>query len=254
MAPEAFLGGTATNALDIWSLGCTVIEMVTGKPPYWDLGSMAAMFRITQGGHPPIPTNLSSSLENFLHCCFQSEPTQRYTCEQLLAHEWLKPHKIGARARAATLSPEETKLALLSPSERKLNDNDLQVYRDSCLLGRKYDGLAMEDALDELMHLPEPPNLLIPFYERANINEGANFNSEEERLQSEKESLLELCQSLQQQLGEVLSEKQKALVIARKFCESSQAANLSSKQSIAQLQSYKDHQQRYERESTASLR
>lgn len=38
MAPEVIEpSGQVTSACDIWSLGCTIIELMTGKPPYYDL-------------------------------------------------------------------------------------------------------------------------------------------------------------------------------------------------------------------------
>lgn len=35
-------------ASDIWSLGCTIIELITGMPPYGQLNPMAALFHMVQ--------------------------------------------------------------------------------------------------------------------------------------------------------------------------------------------------------------
>lgn len=43
MAPEVIELSGATTASDIWSLGCTVIELLDGKPPYHRLAPMPAL-------------------------------------------------------------------------------------------------------------------------------------------------------------------------------------------------------------------
>ena len=59
MAPEIIeLSGVTTKA-DIWSVACTVIELLTGKPPYFDLEPMSALFRIAQDDHPSLPEGIS---------------------------------------------------------------------------------------------------------------------------------------------------------------------------------------------------
>lgn len=98
MAPEVVMGSEISAASDIWSLGCTIIEMITGKPPFWDVGSFAAMFRITEDNHPPIPDNLSDELNNFLLCCFQKDISIRSSAIQLLDHPWI----IGERDRTVS--------------------------------------------------------------------------------------------------------------------------------------------------------
>lgn len=39
-----------TSSSDIWSVGCLIIELLTGLPPYYDLQPMSALFRIVQVG------------------------------------------------------------------------------------------------------------------------------------------------------------------------------------------------------------
>ena len=59
MAPEVIELSGATTASDIWSVGCTVIELIEGKPPYHKLQPMQALFRIVNDEHPPIPGSAS---------------------------------------------------------------------------------------------------------------------------------------------------------------------------------------------------
>jgi len=39
-APEVIEHGEAVIKSDIWSLGCTLIQLITGKPPYWDIENL----------------------------------------------------------------------------------------------------------------------------------------------------------------------------------------------------------------------
>lgn len=59
MAPEVIELNGATTASDIWSLGCTVIELLDCKPPYHHLQTMAALFRVVNDDHPPLPESAS---------------------------------------------------------------------------------------------------------------------------------------------------------------------------------------------------
>jgi serine/threonine protein kinase len=59
MAPEVIELSGASTASDIWSLGCTVIELLDGKPPYHKLQPMQALFKIVSDDHPPLPDGAS---------------------------------------------------------------------------------------------------------------------------------------------------------------------------------------------------
>ncbi|GLT66207.1 hypothetical protein SLA2020_385870 [Shorea laevis] len=76
-------------AVDIWSLGCTIIEMFTGKPPWSDYEGAAAMFKVMKDT-PPIPETLSPEGKDFLRCCFRRNPADRPSASMLLEHRFLK--------------------------------------------------------------------------------------------------------------------------------------------------------------------
>ncbi|KAL6636864.1 hypothetical protein ACP70R_024436 [Stipagrostis hirtigluma subsp. patula] len=76
-------------AVDIWSLGCTIIEMFTGKPPWSGLEGPAAMFKVLRTD-PPIPDNLSPEGKDFLRCCFKRNPAERPTASMLLEHPFIQ--------------------------------------------------------------------------------------------------------------------------------------------------------------------
>ncbi|KAJ2226104.1 Protein kinase of the Mitotic Exit Network, partial [Coemansia sp. RSA 485] len=90
IAPEVLQLKGATTASDIWSLGCTIVQMVDGKAPYQDLQPMAAMFRIGQDEHPPFPHNISVLLRDFLSKCLVHVPSARATADELRNHEWIR--------------------------------------------------------------------------------------------------------------------------------------------------------------------
>ncbi|XP_015691864.1 MAP3K epsilon protein kinase 1-like isoform X4 [Oryza brachyantha] len=90
MAPEVIEMSGVCAASDIWSVGCTVIELLTCAPPYYDLQPMPALFRIVQDVHPPIPEGLSPEITDFLRQCFQKDAIQRPDAKTLLMHPWLQ--------------------------------------------------------------------------------------------------------------------------------------------------------------------
>ncbi|KAK2764027.1 hypothetical protein FQN54_009646 [Arachnomyces sp. PD_36] len=89
MAPEVIELSGATTASDIWSLGCTVIELLEGKPPYYKLQPMPALFRIVNDDHPPLPQGASPAVRDFLMQCFQKDPNLRVSARKLLKHPWI---------------------------------------------------------------------------------------------------------------------------------------------------------------------
>uniref|UniRef100_G3T125 Mitogen-activated protein kinase kinase kinase 19 n=1 Tax=Loxodonta africana TaxID=9785 RepID=G3T125_LOXAF len=92
MAPEVINESGYGRKSDIWSIGCTVFEMATGKPPLASMDRMAAMFYI--GAHrglmPPLPDHFSEHAADFVRVCLTRDQRERPSALQLLKHSFLK--------------------------------------------------------------------------------------------------------------------------------------------------------------------
>ena len=90
MAPEVIeQKGNISAKCDIWSLGSTIIQLLTTYPPYYELNWVGALFRIVQDGCPPLPEDISPNLRDFLLRCFEKEPEKRASAKELLMHPWI---------------------------------------------------------------------------------------------------------------------------------------------------------------------
>ena len=92
MAPEIVKNNDViTRFSDIWSLGCTVIEMINGKPPWSNIKNpFNVLFKIANSKSPPdIPKNCSFNLRDFISCCLKINPYERLNVTQLLKHPFI---------------------------------------------------------------------------------------------------------------------------------------------------------------------
>ncbi|KAL6911556.1 hypothetical protein ACP4OV_000361 [Aristida adscensionis] len=89
MAPEVAKAKPHGPPADIWSLGCTVLEMLTGKVPYPDMEWTHALLKIGRGIPPEIPNTLSEDARDFIKRCVQANPNDRPSAAQLLEHPFV---------------------------------------------------------------------------------------------------------------------------------------------------------------------
>ena len=73
------------------SLACTVVEMLTGYPPYYGQAEILVAVLIANGGNPPyvLPDGTSDEAKNFLRRCFQFERKDRPTASELLSDPFI---------------------------------------------------------------------------------------------------------------------------------------------------------------------
>lgn len=97
MSPESILKKEYEPPMDVWSVGCLVAEMATGKPVWgrsrnddvWGL-----LMRIGfDDGLPEIPSDMSEVGKDFLRRCFVRDPQSRWTADMLLKHPFVADSK-----------------------------------------------------------------------------------------------------------------------------------------------------------------
>jgi len=93
MSPECVKGAMLTTATDIWSMACTVLEMATGRPPWFELNftnNWAAMYHLSQAERGPnIPPHLTPAAHDFLSLCLRVNAAERPTASELLQHAFV---------------------------------------------------------------------------------------------------------------------------------------------------------------------
>eukprot|EP01083_Nonionella_stella_P047962 128454_1 len=125
MAPEVIKQTGHGRYADIWSLGCTVIEMLTGKPPWHQFKTqVSALFHIASTNKPPqLPPNLSPTARSFILQCLQRNPKHRPNSYKLLQHPF-----VCNVAKLAIETPNNVSLTMLSPATKQ---TELEYHADT---------------------------------------------------------------------------------------------------------------------------
>jgi len=146
MPPEVIKEQRYSKKSDVWSIGCTVLQMASGKPPYNELDNhYAVLIRITSTDeHPPFDEKaLSEEAKEFLLLCCRRNPADRPDVEALLKHKFMKvvQHKYeGVEeldltdidgeelkvAQSSSLAPsKESSIKLIQATSAKTDQHDL---------------------------------------------------------------------------------------------------------------------------------
>ncbi|KAK3985914.1 hypothetical protein QBC44DRAFT_145725 [Cladorrhinum sp. PSN332] len=91
MAPEVVMSQKEgySAKVDIWSLGCVVLEMFCGRRPWSKEEAVGAIYKIANGETPPIPEDVREVISPiaiaFMLDCFTVNPSERPTADVLLS-------------------------------------------------------------------------------------------------------------------------------------------------------------------------
>lgn len=93
MAPETANETGSGRRSDIWSFGCTVLEMATAQAPWSQYNCenpVTLMVKIALKDElPAIPDSLSEDLKDFIRVCLRRKPEERPQAKELLKHKFL---------------------------------------------------------------------------------------------------------------------------------------------------------------------
>jgi serine/threonine protein kinase len=96
-APEVLVGDY-NNKVDVWSLGCVIIEMASARAPWSEQNfenPFRALYHIgNSGAIPKIPDGLSPLGVEFVKLCLQRDPDKRPSALELINHKWLEGIKV----------------------------------------------------------------------------------------------------------------------------------------------------------------
>lgn len=195
MAPEVILGQAYDTKADIWGLGITLYEMVTGAPPHADQDHMRALMLIPKLKPPKLPDSADASKEmrEFLSLCLREVPGDRLSAEELSKSKWIKSAKGSVSILKELLNRYESwtskggvRASLASPFGALDPDDEPQDFSqpqswefDTVRAGSYPDGLSNSIGLQEssqvvdVSALSNPPRSLRMLFEDSS-NPGAD--------------------------------------------------------------------------------
>ena len=124
MAPEVIQENGYDFKADIWSLGITAMELVSGEPPNADLHPMKALFHIPKASAPKLEGRFSRDFKNFVASCLVKDSDERPTARDLLQHRFIQ--RAGRLTLLKSLVDANDRKRAASPEKR-----DVKFYEET---------------------------------------------------------------------------------------------------------------------------
>ena len=92
ISPEVILNKPYGLQADLWSLGCIMYAMMTGKPPFECATVQDTLVRI-KSGRFVIPADFSEEAADLINKLLTQDPSVRTTVADVLNHDFLKRYQ-----------------------------------------------------------------------------------------------------------------------------------------------------------------
>eukprot|EP01126_Amoeba_proteus_P058480 TRINITY_DN754_c0_g1_i7.p1 TRINITY_DN754_c0_g1~~TRINITY_DN754_c0_g1_i7.p1 ORF type:complete len:676 (-),score=131.52 TRINITY_DN754_c0_g1_i7:141-2168(-) len=115
MAPETIDSSGHDSKADIWSFGCTLLELAERDPPFFNVSKHLVGSSILQSPAPTFkePEKWSKDFQNFLGFCLRKNPHERKSAQELSQEPWV----INRDPRALSIFVKDPIQAVYDPSK-----------------------------------------------------------------------------------------------------------------------------------------
>jgi serine/threonine protein kinase len=119
IAPEVVARVGYSLPVDVWAVGVLIYTMLYGTPPFETAAAETTYAKITNNDYSfPVNDTVSEAAREVITWCLQHVPTDRPTCNQLLAHRFFAPDTIPSSLHPSSLGYSLPPIPNIVPANR----------------------------------------------------------------------------------------------------------------------------------------